>query len=261
MLLKDKVAVVYGGSGDIGGAVARAFAREGARVFLAARNLAKLEAVARDISAAGGFAGTAVADALDEKSVEDHMAAIIRDAGRIDICFNAIDWGDAQGESYLTLSRERLLMPIVNAATTNFLTMRAAARRMAEQGSGVILTMTANASKGAYAGTGGFGPACAATEALARVLAAEVGPKGVRVVSIRSSGSPDTRGLQEVLKIAGKAAGKTPKQVEEEWSSGNLLRRMPLKAEVANAAVLAASDHASAITGTIFNVYAGAQVE
>jgi 3-oxoacyl-[acyl-carrier protein] reductase len=67
MLLRDKNAVIYGGGGAIGGAVARAFAREGAKVFLAGRTLAKLEAVAREISAAGGRAETAELDALDER--------------------------------------------------------------------------------------------------------------------------------------------------------------------------------------------------
>jgi NADP-dependent 3-hydroxy acid dehydrogenase YdfG len=67
MLLRDKNAVIYGGGGAIGGAVARAFAREGAKVFLAGRTLAKLDAMAREISAAGGRAETAELDALDER--------------------------------------------------------------------------------------------------------------------------------------------------------------------------------------------------
>ena len=66
MLLRNKRAVIYGGGGAIGGAVARAFAREGARVFLAGRTLAKLEHVARDISSAGGKAAIAEVDALDD---------------------------------------------------------------------------------------------------------------------------------------------------------------------------------------------------
>src|SRR5712691_1744579 len=63
MLLKKKNAVIYGGAGAIGGAVARAFAREGAKVFLAGRTLARLEAVAAAIRAAGGEADAAPVDA------------------------------------------------------------------------------------------------------------------------------------------------------------------------------------------------------
>jgi 3-oxoacyl-[acyl-carrier protein] reductase len=66
MLLENKTAIVYGGSGSVGGAVARAFAREGATVFLAGRTLATLEEVAEEIRAAGGEAETAQVDALDE---------------------------------------------------------------------------------------------------------------------------------------------------------------------------------------------------
>jgi len=66
MLLENKNAVIYGGGGSIGGAVARAFAREGAKVFLAGRTLATIDAVAEEISASGGVAETAQVDALDE---------------------------------------------------------------------------------------------------------------------------------------------------------------------------------------------------
>ena len=75
-LLENKVAVVYGGGGIIGGAVARALASEGARVFLAGRRRESLDAVARRISQAGGFATVAVADALDEAAVERHFASV-----------------------------------------------------------------------------------------------------------------------------------------------------------------------------------------
>ena len=66
MSLEGKTAVIYGGGGSIGGAVARAFAREGAGVFLAGRTLERLEAVANEIRKAGGMAEVAEVDALDE---------------------------------------------------------------------------------------------------------------------------------------------------------------------------------------------------
>ena len=71
-LLADKVAVVYGGGGAIGGSCARVFAREGARVFLAGRTRAKLDTVARDIAAAGGHADVTALDVLDEAAVRAH---------------------------------------------------------------------------------------------------------------------------------------------------------------------------------------------
>src|SRR5436190_11461096 len=90
MLLEDKTAVVYGGGGRVGGAVARAFAAEGARVFLAGRTLEALEGVAQEITEAGGRAEAAAVDALDEDSVAHHAESVAREAGAIDVSFNAV---------------------------------------------------------------------------------------------------------------------------------------------------------------------------
>src|SRR5438874_8817848 len=96
MLLENKVAVIYGAGGSVGGAVARAFAREGARVFLAGRTKAKLDKVADEIRSNGGVADTAVIDALDERTVDEYVDAVVEQAGSIDISFNLIGYGDVQ---------------------------------------------------------------------------------------------------------------------------------------------------------------------
>ena len=101
MLLEGKTAVIYGGGGSIGGAVTRAFAREGASVFLAGRTRARLEDVARAIRSAGGVAETAEVDALDERAVDEHADAVAAHAGGIDISFNLISHGDVQGTPWL----------------------------------------------------------------------------------------------------------------------------------------------------------------
>lgn len=98
MLLRDKVAVIYGAGGRIGGTVARTFAREGAKVFLSGRNAAPVEAVEKDIVAAGGKAEAAKVDALDEDAIEHHATSVIQKAGRIDVVFNAIGFTVVQGE-------------------------------------------------------------------------------------------------------------------------------------------------------------------
>src|SRR5688500_15492446 len=90
MMLKDKVAVIFGAGGDVGSAVARAFAREGAKLFLSGRNLRKVEAVAADITGRGGIAEAAEVDALDEQAVETYVDALAKKAGSIDISFTAI---------------------------------------------------------------------------------------------------------------------------------------------------------------------------
>lgn len=104
MLLQSKNAVIYGGGGAIGGAVARAFAREGAKVFLAGRTLAKLDQVAREISAAGGMAETAIVDALDEKAIDKHADAVAAKAGGIDVALNAVGILHVQGTPFADLS-------------------------------------------------------------------------------------------------------------------------------------------------------------
>lgn len=90
MLLENKNAVIYGAGGSVGGAIARAFAREGARVFLTGRNLDAINILAKEISAAGGTAETAQVDALDEDAVASHLDNVVDKAETLDISFNAI---------------------------------------------------------------------------------------------------------------------------------------------------------------------------
>jgi 3-oxoacyl-[acyl-carrier protein] reductase len=162
LLLEDRSTVIYGEGGAIGGAVARAFAREGARIFLAGRTLESLDAVAGEIFAAGGTAETARVDALDEQSIERHIGEVVEQAGSIDVSFNAISIRDVQLIPLVDMSREDFVSPIVTGPTTHFLTARAVARRMAERGSGVILTLSASAVRADVPGVyvGGFGIAC-----------------------------------------------------------------------------------------------------
>src|SRR6185436_4849838 len=141
MLLKDKKAVIYGGGGSIGGAVARAFAREGATVYLAGRTRERLEKVAEEIRAAGGVAQTAEVDALDELAVDQHADAVAAEAGSIDISFNLITHGDVQGTPMAEMELDVYTRPVFTAVRTSFLTWRAAARDMNRQGSGVILAL------------------------------------------------------------------------------------------------------------------------
>jgi NADP-dependent 3-hydroxy acid dehydrogenase YdfG len=92
-MLENKVCVIYGAGGAIGGAIARGFAREGASVFLAGRTQAKLDKVANDIRAHGGRADTSVVDALDEKQVATYVDSVVKAAGRLDVSVNVIASG------------------------------------------------------------------------------------------------------------------------------------------------------------------------
>lgn len=254
MLLKDKVAVVHGAGGAIGGAVARTFAREGANVFLSGRNVASIEAAARDIVAAGGKAETAKVDALNEDAVDHHAADVAKKAGRIDVVLNAIGFRTVQGVPLNDLSREDFLSPIVTWTSTQFLTARAAARHMVQERSGVILTLSASPARLALALTGGFGVACAAIEGLTRTLAAELSPQGVRVVCIRPHRIGDTLGLDPDFPMG-------PDEFRVLIEGMTLLKRLPTLSDVAHNAAFLASDHAAAMSGTVANLTCGMSVD
>jgi 3-oxoacyl-[acyl-carrier protein] reductase len=257
MLLRDKNAVIYGAGGSIGGAVARTFAKEGCQVHLAGRTLAKVQAVATEIVAAGGRAEAAAVDALDEASVERHVRTVSAEAGEIDILFNVIGMDDIQGPQLIDMPFDDFFKPIQKAARTQFLTARAVGRRMAERGKGVMLTVTAGPPEATPA-IGGFGPACQMIEGLWRGLAAELGPRGVRVVCLRSAGSPYSTDFQEMVRQHA-AAGADREAFLATLGSDALLRRLPSLTEVASVAAMMASDGASAVTGAFIHVTCGSR--
>jgi NAD(P)-dependent dehydrogenase (short-subunit alcohol dehydrogenase family) len=257
MLLENMNAVIYGAGGSIGGAVAREFAREGARVFLAGRTREPLDAVAADIASAGGSSEVAVLDALDEQAVDEHARQVAEKAGSIDISFNLITRGDVQGIPLIEMTIEDFTRPITTGITTNFISARAAARYMIEQGWGVILALDSGSANGSPM-MGGTGPADAATDTLVRNLAAEVGPHGVRVVGIWTAGLPETFSQQKLAAVDSKFEDEAAlKGLIESLDEMRMTRRSPRLEEVAAVAAFLASEKASAITGTFVNVTSG----
>lgn len=255
-LLQDKNAVVYGAGGGIGGGVARAFAREGAKVFLAGRTRRPLEAVAADIKAGGGAADVALVDALDERAVDEYVDAVVSRSGRVDVSFNLITRGDVQQVPLVDMPTADLMRAVSNGLMSNFITARAAARHMIKQGSGVILWLTSGSAKGTMAGMGSTGPADAATDTLMRYLAAELGPHGIRVVGLYTAGVADLLTQEKIDAVAGPGVVDAAAAIRG-IAQMSMLRRAPSLAEVADTAAFLASDHASGITGTVVNVTSG----
>jgi 3-oxoacyl-[acyl-carrier protein] reductase len=251
MLLEDKTAVIYGGGGAIGGAVARVFAREGARVFLAGRTQAKLDEVAAAIRAAGGTVETAEVDALDGDAVDEHADAVAAQAGGIDVSFNLISLGDVQGTAMVEMELEDFMAPIDTAVRSTFLTTRAAARHMILQGSGVILNFGGEGDpvRGYY--IGGLQVAFHAVEAMRRQLSGELGRHGVRVVTLRTGGVPET------LPEGFERREELTKMLEDT----TMLGRAATLEDVANVAAFVASDNARTMTAATVNVSAGALVD
>ena len=258
MILNDKVAVIYGAGGAVGGAVARAFGREGAKLFLTGRHLEPVQAVAQDIMSAGGSAEAAEVDALDEKAVDKHLQSVADRAARVDISFNAIGIPNPKTRVPLVeLDVEQFSLPIATYTRSYFLTSRLAARRMVANRSGVIMTVTSTPSRTGTPLVGGAGPAMAAVEALTRELSAELAPHGVRVLGLRPQGMPETGRIKESFGLYAKASGMTWEQFQELLASRTHTRRLSTLAEMANVAVFMASDQASGMTGTVVNLSMG----
>ena len=259
MLLENKIAVIYGAGGAIGGAVARAFARDGATLFLTGRHRASIETVARDVVAAGGSAEAADVDALDEQSVNRHLQSVIDTSGRLDISFNAVGIPNTKilGVPLVDLDVEQFLLPIAIYAKSYFMTARMAARRMVANRSGVIMTVTALHSRTGIPLVGGYGPAMAAKEALTRDLSAELAPHGIRVVGLRPQAMPETPTIKDAFEPRARASGMTWEQWQEFLASRTHARRLMSLEELAHMAVFMASDRASGMTGTIVNLTMG----
>jgi len=259
MMLQDKVAVIYGAGGAIGGAVARAFGSEGARLFLTGRHRAPVEIVAKDIVSAGGYAEAAEIDALDEEAVDRHLRYAAGMTGRVDISFNAVGIPNTEleGMPLAELDAGAFSLPITTYTTSYFLTARLAARHMIPNKSGVIMTVTAFPARKGTPLNGGYGAAMAAKEALTRDLSAELAPHGIRVVSLRPNGIPETATMKELFEIRAKASGMTWEQFEGFLASTTHPRRVMTLEETANVAVFMASDKASGMTGTTVNLTMG----
>jgi NAD(P)-dependent dehydrogenase (short-subunit alcohol dehydrogenase family) len=258
MLLENKNAVIYGAGGAIGGAVARAFAGEGARVFLAGRNRPALERVAAEIERSGGTAETAVVNALDEAAVDEFASGVAARSGRIDVSFNAISHGDVHGTPLLEMPYADFARPVSNAIRANFLTTRAAARQMAQRRHGVIMGITATTARHAIPEVGGTGVAFDAIESLCRQWAAELGPLGIRVVWLHTTGIPEA--FQETGGEQPAYGTGQPMSAEDfvGWlKARTMLGRLTTLADVAQTAAFLASDRAGAMTATGVNLSCG----
>src|SRR5215467_725907 len=144
-ILQGKHAIVFGAGGSIGAAVAKEFASEGAEVFLSGRNKTNVDAVARQITAAGGSVHVAVIDALDDAAVNEYVDGIARQTGSIDIVFNAVgplvnEYGNTKNATDLAI--EEFMVPVTTVLKSQFITAHVAARHMVKQHSGVIIFLT-----------------------------------------------------------------------------------------------------------------------
>ncbi len=255
-LLEGKHAVIYGAGGSLGGAVARALARAGASVVLAGRNLAPVKKAADEIVSFGGRAEAVRVDATNESEVNGLLETLTRAAMTVDLSFCLIDYQVVQNMPLIEMKLEDFVRPVGIAMRSHFVTATAAGRIMAKQGSGVILSLTATPGGIGYPYTAGFAPACAAIESFSRNLASELGQFGVRVVNIRSGGSPDSRVFREAVE-------RNPSEMDgilRGMENDTMLKRLPAMEEIAETAVFLASESARSITGVTVDITGGTTV-
>jgi 3-oxoacyl-[acyl-carrier protein] reductase len=260
-ILQGKRAVVLGAGGSVGAAVAREFAGEGADVFLAGRTRSSLDEVARLIAANESRAHVQVLDALDETAVTQYIDGIVERTGRIDVVFNAVgplarDYGN--GRSAIDLTAEQFMLPVDTVLKAQFISARAAARHMVKQRSGVIVLLTGAPAGAHIHGATAIGAAFGAVEALARNLALDVSPAGVRVVCVRSSAMTDSRTIQHTMDMLADRMNLSKEQVLGNFASLTMLKMTASVNDTARLAAFVASDKARMLTSNVVNSTGGA---
>jgi 3-oxoacyl-[acyl-carrier protein] reductase len=263
-ILRGKHAVVFGAGGSIGAAVAKEFAAEGAEVFLAGRTKSNVEAVTKQITRDGGRAHSYVIDALDDAAVNEYIDGVVKQAGSIDVVFNAVgplasEYGN--GKNAVDLPIEEFMVPMITVVKSHFITARAAARHMVKQHSGVIIFLTGSPARGHVEGATAIGTAFGAIESLTENLAVEVSPAGVRVVCLRTTANIDSQTIQQTMDILASKMNETKDHMIERIASLNFLKIPATTSDTAKAAAFLASDRARMMTGTVVNSTAGAALD
>lgn len=262
MLLKNKVVVIYGGSGAIGSAVARSMAREGAQVWLGARQRDKLERIVSDIRAAGGVAEAFIIDALDEPDMIAQTAQLAQRTGGFDVVVNATGFMHDQGKTVAQLGLAEFMQGITPFLSAQFTIAKAVSPHMGGERCGVILSVVAPAGAMAIAGHSGHLVGCAATEAFTKALAVELASRQIRVICLRSHAIVDAvqagSYTGEIFAAKAQEMGLSIDEWLEGAAQSTMLKRLPTLAEVAEVMTFLASESASAMTATVVNMTAGA---
>lgn len=259
--LKDKVAVVFAASGDIAGAVAHSFSQHGAKVYVTARNLDALKALAQEIKANGGHAETAKVDALNETEIDNFLKKVISDNGKLDVVFNGIgaDYSEMGGRPPTTVATfEQFMAPIEKICGSQFLTSRAAAKYMMQtQSQGTILLLTAALSRSKLSNVAGITAASAAIEGLTRVMATEWGGNGIKVIGICPGALMETKRISGWIDAAAKEYGIPAEQLVVQYKAFDILKTGPTLKQVGETAAFLASETGMAFNSHIVDVDCG----
>ncbi|WP_344261172.1 SDR family NAD(P)-dependent oxidoreductase [Actinomadura napierensis] len=249
-LLAGKVAFVTGAGRGIGAAAARLFAREGARVLLAARTEAQLKTVTEEIRAAGGTAEYAVCDLADATSVRAAVDRTVSLYGRLDIAFNngaAIQRPgpmDQMSEADFDSIYDVNLKGVWLAMVAEIAAIRTTA------GTGAIVNNSSVGSLMANPELPAYGATKRAVNSLTESAAVTYGPEGIRVNAI----APGNTATEMISTWEKESPG-----LRERLTAHTPLRRAADPLEIAQAAAWLLSDRSSYVTGTVLRVDGGAR--
>lgn len=259
--LTNKVAVVFAASGEIAGAIARSFSQHGATVYVTARNLDAVKALAREIKANGGRAEAAKVDALNETEIDNFLQQVVADNGKLDVVFNGIgvDYNAMGGRPPTTVvSFGQFMAPMEKIVGSQFLTSRVAAKYMIETRSeGTILLLTAALSRSKLSNLAGITAASAAIEGLTRVMATEWGGDGIKVMCICAGAIMETQRIAGWIDSAAKQYGIPPEQLIAQYKAFDILKTSPTLKQLGETAAFLASDTGVAFNSHIIDVDCG----
>ncbi|MEV0225911.1 SDR family NAD(P)-dependent oxidoreductase [Streptomyces sp. NPDC050704] len=243
--LQGKTAVVTGGSRGIGARTARAFAAQGAAICAVGRDQEALDAVIADITDRGGTALAVVADVTDSAALNRVRRQAESHLGPVDI-LAAFAGGQGHPTAPTELTEQRWHEVLDSDLTSAFLTIQAFLPGMLERGRGSIITMSSAAGRQPSQANLAYGVANAGLVMLTRHLAAEIGPRGVRVNSI----APSSIRTEKV-------EANMPADIQQKIAAMHPLGRMGTTEDVAQTALFLASDAAAWPTGLTVDVTGG----
>ena len=242
MRLKDKVAIITGGSRGIGYATAEKFLQEGAKVIITASSPATAQRATESLKEKYPNAAVeGISPNLAElESVQNAFGEITSRYGRVDILVN--NAGVSESTPLLNYTEETFDKVMDLNVKGVFNATRVVAENMAERGSGVILNTSSMVSISGQPSGFAYPASKFAVNGMTVSLARELGPKGIRVNAV-APGIIETDMMKAV-----------PKEVIEPMIQRIPLRRMGQPEDIANAFVFLASEEASYITGVVLSV-------
>ncbi|MFY9913763.1 MAG: SDR family NAD(P)-dependent oxidoreductase [Nocardioidaceae bacterium] len=243
--LADRVAMVTGGSRGIGAATAVRLAAYGALVGVGGRDGTAIDEVVGRIRAGGGNAIAVPADATDPEALEHACEALEREFGSVEL-LAAFAGGNGYPRPTEEVEPDEWRRVIEGDLTSTFLTIRAVLPAMLDRGSGSIVTMSSSAGRQPSQAAAAYAAAKAGVAMLSKHLAAELGPRGIRVNCLAPSAV-----LNDKMDTA------MSQQQQAELASTFPLGRLGQPGDVAAAATYLLSEDASWVTGVTLDITGG----